>query len=90
MQPVSWIKTRVNPRIFPLISFGGGGSLSPCAKASFEGVLCPNGCTGGRTLAKDIVECQKMDRATRMFISSTSSFVLHIGFVVSLKLCLNL
>ena len=88
------MKRRVNSRIFLLIS--SGKSLLPYinsyVKTSFEGLLSPNGRTNARTPARRSRRWVSKDGQSnkKCSVSSIPSFEMHIGFIVSLKLCLNL
>ena len=64
-RPVSWINRRVSSRIFLLISSGKFllPYINSCVKASFEGLVSPDGRINARTLAGR--SRQKMDRATK-------------------------
>ena len=67
-RPVSWVKRRVNLRIFLLIS--SGKSLLPYinsyVKTSFEGLLSPNDRTNAKTPARRSRRwMSKMGRATK-------------------------
>ena len=73
-----------------------GKSLSPYNKIrirnSFEGLVCPSGHNKAETPARRSLRGTSKEGQSnkKCSVSSMPSLVGHIGFIVSLKLCLNL
>ena len=92
-RPVPWIKRRVNSRIFLLISSGKSflPYINSCGKTSLEGLLSQNGLTNARTPVRRSRRWMSKDGQSnrKCFVSSIPSFEMHLGFIESLKLCLN-
>ena len=84
----------VSSSIFLLTSLGRFSSPynKSCARTSFERLAYPNGRNSGRISARRFCRWTTKDGQSnkKCSVSSTPSFVGHIGFIVSLKLCLNL